>query len=123
MRKLSLVTMVLAMGIASFVSADEAVDGTWEGKVENRRGTLTLTFRFKVDGDKLTGKIETRRGESDISEGKVEGDTISFKQHMSFRDREMTLLYTGKISGDEIKFTREVEGMERKSEFTAKRKE
>jgi hypothetical protein len=115
--------MFLVLTMVPLVGADSNVDGEWEGKVESPRGTRTLTFSFKVEGEKLTGKVKTQMGESEISDGKLDGDTISFKQRMSFRGRGITLLYTGKISGDEIKFTREAEGMGRKSEFTAKRKE
>ena len=40
---------------------------------------------------------------------------------MEFNGNQMKLLYKGKISGDEIKFTRQREGGQRAQEFTAKR--
>ena len=56
-----------------------------------------------------------------ISDGKIDGDDISFTQVMEFNGNQMKLLYKGKVSGDEIKFTRQREGAERSVEFTAKR--
>lgn len=40
---------------------------------------------------------------------------------MSFQGREIIFSYSGTVNGDEIAFKREVEGMGRTSEFTAKR--
>ena len=55
-----------------------------------------------------------------ISDGKIDGDSLSFSQVMEFNGNSVKLIYKGKISGDEIKFTREREGGE-PVEFTAKR--
>ena len=54
--------------------------------------------------------MTTPRGESEISEGKVEGDQISFAVVRSFGENEMKILYKGKVAGDEITFTRERQG-------------
>ena len=80
-----------------------------------------VTFNFKVDGDQLTGTVSGRRGETNITDGKIEGDDISFSQVMEFNGNQMKLMYKGKVAGDEIKFTRQREGGERSQEFTAKR--
>src|SRR6266850_4424 len=65
--------------------------------------------------------ITGQRGEAQISDGKVDGDDISFAQVMEFNGNQVKLLFTGKVAGDEIKFTRQREGGDRKQEFTAKR--
>jgi hypothetical protein len=52
----------------------------------------------------------------------IEGDDISFAQVMEFNGNQVKLLYKGKVSGDEIKFTRQRDGGQgRTAEFTAKR--
>ena len=81
------------------------VTGKWTAEFETPRGVSELEFHFKVEGDQVTGTVATARGESDIQDGKITGDEISFKQVMNF-GREITILYTGKISGDEIEFER-----------------
>ena len=79
-----------------------------------------MTFDFHVDGAALTGKVTSPRGDSDIIDGKMEGDNLSFSQVVSFNGNEMKINYTGKVDGDSIKFTRTV-GERPAVEFTATR--
>ena len=51
-------------------------------------------------------------GDTDISNGKVDGDTVSFDVVREFNGNSMTLHYTGKVAGDEIHFTVAREGGE-----------
>jgi hypothetical protein len=83
--------------------------------------TQEVTFNFKVDGSKLGGTITTPRGETEITDGKIDGDNISFVQVMSFNGNDMKITYKGKVAGDQIQFTRQREGADRSTEFTAKR--
>jgi hypothetical protein len=80
-------------------------------------------FSFKVDGTKLTGTVSDPQGETAISEGKINGDEISFVVVIrSFGGNERKLVYKGKVSLNEITFTREVAGgMRQPQEFIAKR--
>ena len=41
-------------------------------------------------------------------DGKVEGDIVTFVEPLKIQDNEINITYTGKISGNEIKFTRKV---------------
>jgi hypothetical protein len=95
--------------LASAWAAD--VTGKWVAEVQGMQGPSETTFVFKVDGTTLTGTVTTSRGESTISEGKVNGDEISFVVVRQRQDgSEMKMLWKGKVSGDEIKFTREFPG-------------
>jgi hypothetical protein len=49
-------------------------------------------------------------GENPISDGKVEGENISFTVAMSFGGNEMKIKYKGKVSGDEMTLSMEMEG-------------
>jgi hypothetical protein len=44
-------------------------------------------------------------GKSVITDGKVDGDNLSFTISVKFPDNEMQLNYKGKVSGKDIKFT------------------
>lgn len=115
----SVVFILLLAAVAAF-AAD--VSGKWVAQVPGRGGeTREATFTFKVDGNQLTGSVSGRRGDVAISDGKIDGDDISFAQVMEFGGNQVKLLYKGKVSGSEIKFTRQREGGERTVEFTAKR--
>ena len=71
---------------------------------------MEMVFDLKADGDTVTGTISNDfMGESEIQDGKIKDDEVSFKQVME-RGRTLTFTYTGKIKGDEIEFTRAMEG-------------
>ena len=116
---------LLALCVIAAVAADAG--GKWIAQVPGRGGeTQEQVFVFKVEGSTLTGTISTPRGEQAISEGKVSGEEISFVVVRKFQDREMRFLYKGKVSDNEIKFTREMQGGPGgggppPQEFTAKR--
>jgi hypothetical protein len=117
-KKLGLAVLFLALGSVSALAAD--FNGKWSADVTTPRGTQTLIFDFHVDGSTLTGTITTRRGDMDITNGKVDGDNISFDQVMNFNGDERTISYTGKADGDTIKFTRQM-GDRGSTDFVAKR--
>jgi hypothetical protein len=104
-RKALLAVLFLALGSVTVLAAD--FNGKWTADITTPRGTQTYTFDFHVDGTALTGKITGPRGDTDISEGKIDGDNISFAQVVNFNGNEMKIVYTGKADGDAIKFTRQ----------------
>jgi len=114
------VCFVLA-GIAVAYAAE--IDGKWIAQVPGRYGrTRETTFNFKVEADKLTGTVSGRQGDTPFSDGKINGDEISFTVIANPGGSEVKFLYKGKIAGDEIKFTRTREGGDQPAqEFTAKR--
>ncbi|MGH9656950.1 MAG: hypothetical protein ACRD96_00305 [Bryobacteraceae bacterium] len=108
--------MALAL-LSTLVASAADFGGKWTAEVPGRDGAVATTFNFKVDGDKVTGTASSPRGEVQIQDGKVSGDTISFKQ----MGGNATILIEGKMVGSEIKFTRKREGGGQAREFTAKR--
>ena len=97
--------VVLAAAFAATASAAD-IGGTWKGTAQNQGATIERTFVFQVDGNKLTGETTSEMmGKSAITDGKVEGDNISFTITAKFQDNEMKLNYKGKVSGDTIKLT------------------
>lgn len=104
----------IAVSLAAF-GAD--VTGKWTAQIPTRGGqTREATFTFKAEGDKLTGSVTGRQGDTPIAEGKIAGDTITFTRE-SQRGKQS---YTGTVSGDEIKFKVQA-GEGAAQEFTAKR--
>jgi len=103
-------------------AAEAAVAGKWTAQVPGRDGqTRDVTFNFKTAGDKLTGTVSGRQGDTEITDGKVKGDEVSFDVTMTMQGNTAKMTYKGKVAGDEIKFTRQREGSDRTSEFTAHR--
>src|SRR5450759_201727 len=80
------------MAVCAIVALAADASGTWKASVETPNGTMENTFTFKVEGDKLTGTITMgQMGEAPISEGKVDGDNVSFAVVREFNG---CLLYT-----------------------------
>ncbi len=110
--------LLICAGIA--LAADAT--GTWKASIETPNGTIETTFLLKVDGAKITGSMNSEQmGESKISEGKVDGDNISFAVVREFNGNEFRINYKGKVTDTEIKFTGDIPGMDRTFEFTAKK--
>jgi opacity protein-like surface antigen len=108
----------LSLTVAAF-AAD--VTGKWTAEVPGRGGNAqTTTFTFKADGATLTGTVGTQRGDAPISDGKVDGDKISFSQVLSFNGNEIKMAYTGVVKGDNIELTRDA-GRGGPMTFTAKK--
>lgn len=100
--------LILAM---SMTAAGADISGKWIAEQESPQGTQQTTFDFKVNGTSLTGTVAGGRGgDSEISEGKVDGNDITFAVVRTMGENEMKTLYKGVLSGDEIKFTVERQG-------------
>ena len=112
---------VAALLAVSAMAAD--VTGKWVAKVEGKDGQVSeQVFNLKADGATLTGNVTTPRGETAISNGKIDGDAISFTIVRETPNGTMKMLYKGKVSGDELKLHMEREGGQgRARDFTAKR--
>jgi hypothetical protein len=111
MKKLLAATLFFALSTAAALAAD--FNGKWTAEVPSRQGgTTTTTFTLKVDDGKVTGSMSSQMGDTDISNGKADGDNISFDVVRTFNDNKITLTYTGKADGaGGIKFTRTMSGM------------
>jgi hypothetical protein len=117
-----LIVSVALLCLVPALSAD--ISGKWATVIKTQIGEMNYTFDFKVEGEKLTGKAVMSMGnessESALTEGSVKGDAISFVETLKVQGQELKCEYKGKISGDEIRGSRQV-GNYGSEEFVAKR--
>ena len=108
MRQLIFVVAVLMVVALPLRAAD--VSGKWTSTFATDIGEQIYTFDFVVKGTVLTGVAKgNMTGESKISDGKVDGDKISFVENVDFQGMPLKISYTGQMtSADEIKMTRNV---------------
>jgi hypothetical protein len=112
---LAALTLIL---LAQPVQAQVDMTGIWEITTVTQRGERVMTFTFKQDGATLTGHTEFAamgRGggaaaaaaprEISISNGKVEGNQVTFQIVMGMGERSMTQSFTGTVSGDTMEGT------------------
>ena len=117
--------LIAALAMAASAAAPQGsrpkdISGTWKASAEGPNGTMERTFVFKVDGNKLTGETTSSMlGKSTITDGKVDGDNLSFSIKVNFQGNDMVLTYKGKVTGDTMKLTSEFGGQS--IEWNAKR--
>src|SRR5579875_3477494 len=97
--RMAATTAFLVVGLSVAAMQDSAVDGRWEGALMTANGSVTVSYSFKVKGQVLTGTGETPAGSQQVTEGKVNGNQISFKTEINGHVIE----HQGTISGDTIR--------------------
>ncbi|MBN1571299.1 MAG: hypothetical protein JXA73_25920 [Acidobacteria bacterium] len=122
LKRVLLVASVVLLCLAPALAAD--ISGQWATVIKTAIGEMNYTFDFKVEGEKLTGKVMMSMGndssESPLMEGSVKGDEVSFVEMLKVQGQELRCEYKGKISGSEIQGSRQV-GSYGTEEFVAKR--
>lgn len=118
LRNLALLAVAVCGTALSALAAD--VTGTWTSTFSTQIGEQHYTYTLKADGDKLTGTAKNDFGSTEIANGSIKGDDLTFVENIDFNGQKIVITYTGKISGDQIHFTRDVSGFARE-ELTATR--
>jgi hypothetical protein len=114
MKRLFFVVTVLLIATFGLLAAD--VSGKWVAEQPGRNGgpPRQVTFTFKVAGAALSGTVSQagRNGNMDsaISDGKVDGNNISFKVSREMGGDTITIQYTGTVNGDSINLKMNMEG-------------
>ena len=120
--KKQLLLFVLLAAPCIGVAAD--LSGTWKSEFDSQIGRQKYTYTLKQEGDKLTGKanseVNEQKRETELSEGKVEGDKVSFVEMLNFNGNDIRITYKGTVANNEMKFMREV-GTFAKEEIVLKR--
>ncbi len=97
---------MIACALALGVSFAADIDGKWTAQFEGRNGEQTQTLTLKTSDNVLTGTMQGARGRAaEISNGKIDGNNISFTVVREFRDNKFSQEYKGTISGSELKLT------------------
>jgi predicted nucleotidyltransferase len=121
-RKTLVLVLMMAVGLFCAYAAD--VTGKWTAQLDTQVGLQKYTFEFKAEGATLTGSanadIAGTESRSAIQDGKINGNEISFVEMQKYQGQEVKIVYKGTVSGDEIKFKRNVADMI-DEEFVAKR--
>ncbi len=126
--------------VVAFVAMAADITGKWVAEQPGRNGGpgRQITFDLKADGATLTGTMTGgmgggRRGGGgggggapqarEISDGKIDGNNISFTVKVEFNGNTMVTKYEGTLSGDELKLKVNREGRNgpTTTEMTAKR--
>jgi hypothetical protein len=111
---------LMALSAVLLVAADAA--GTWKGSFAFNGDTVSLTFNLKTSGAGVTGTVNGLPTDpTEIKDGKVDGDSITFWSMIDYQGSPVQLVYKGKIAGDQISFTMGTEDGSWSTDIVAKR--
>ena len=100
---------VLACALAASAAWAQDLTGKWTATAVSNNVAVTLDL--KVTGNVVTGAIlNPQSGPAEIKEGKIDGNNISFHVVRTANNATNKILWKGTIAGEEIHFTRSVEG-------------
>jgi hypothetical protein len=122
MRRLSSVMVALVLvPLAALAAGASDISGTWTASFDTQVGKQDYTYTFVVKGSQLTGHAKSENGDTEITEGKVDGSKVSFVENLNYQGMPLRIAYTGTlVSSDVIDFTRDVGG-QAMEKLTAKR--
>ena len=122
LRRSVVFAVLILCSLVLVYSAD--ISGKWTAEFDSQVGLQKYTYEFTVDGTSFKGKASANIAgadmESEIVDGKIDGDKISFTENLDYNGMPLAITYTGTISGDEMNLSRDVAGQGGET-FTAKR--
>jgi enterochelin esterase-like enzyme len=122
-----------AVAAESPPKSEKDPSGTWKWQRNFGERTMDYSLRLALSEGALSGEMATVFSPTDpdrpsttskIEDAKLVGDTISFRVRRERNGREFTIFYRGRLAGDEISGTSEMDfgdGNIRESEWAAKR--
>ena len=120
-RSMALLAVVLAIVFSAVLRAADP-SGRWAATFMTQVGEQVYTYEFIVKGTTVTGTAKgSLTGDGKISDGKIDGDTITFVENTTYMGMPLAFNYTGKMtSADQIELSRTLMDFEAEK-ATAKR--
>jgi hypothetical protein len=101
--------LILASAFLTCAAWAQDLTGKWTATAV--ANNVAVTLDLKISGNVVTGAIiNPNSGTAEIKDGKIEGNKISFHVLRTANDATNKILWQGTIEGEEIHFTRAVEG-------------
>lgn len=94
--------LVLLLLVAPFAFAQSAIDGDWVGSLMG--SSITYTLKAGPDST-LTGSVSGQQGTTEIREGKIDGNKVSFLVDGEWEGQKFVTSYEGVLDGDQLELT------------------
>lgn len=112
----NLITAVAAVSISALATYAANPSGTWTWKRQFQDREIVSTMKLELKDGQLTGTVSGfRGGENAISNAKFENDAVSFDVVVEFNGNSRTQKYHGKLEGNTITGTIQMQGREGQS--------
>lgn len=89
------------IGFGSGNAQTASVAGEWDGAFNTPGGTRPFKIVLEADGEKLTGTAKRSSGDVPIT-GTIKGDAIEFSYTINYGGNDLTMTFSGKVSGDKM---------------------
>ncbi len=87
------------------------VSGRWTADIPGRGGiTNPVMLNLEADGDTVTGTVVGPDGETEIFDGIIDDDTMSFEVVRAFEGNQITQRFEGRVNDDVIRFSVTTDG-------------
>jgi alpha-galactosidase len=95
-------TLVASMFLLGSALCAADLSGTWMQEMAGRGGgqPRRTYYYFNVQGDTFTGRMVSTNGMSEITNGKIDGNAITFDSKNSFQDNPQQM--RGELNGDDL---------------------
>lgn len=77
------------------------IDGSWDCVTKTPLGEQRSVIHFQADGDSFTGTSEGEGGTMELLDGKISGDTVTWKMQL-LKPMKMMLEATATVAGDAL---------------------
>jgi hypothetical protein len=77
------------------------IDGSWDTLVKSPMGDQKATMTIQSAGDSFTGTFNGGMGSSEVKNGKIDGDTLTWAMDITV-PMPMTLTGEAKVEGDTL---------------------
>jgi hypothetical protein len=93
-RKLMLAALAFFVAAGYALAAD--ITGKWTASFDSQVGQQNYTYEFQVKGSEITGTAKSANGETKITDGKVDGDTVKFVENLDFQGMPLRIEYSAR---------------------------
>jgi opacity protein-like surface antigen len=110
----------LLLVLATLLYSADAT-GKWKGSIDAGGETRELNFDLKASGATVTGAFIAEGQSSQIQDGKIQGDTVSFWVTSQYQGQAIKLVFKGQVLESEIHFTMGLDDGSWSTDFVAKK--
>jgi hypothetical protein len=86
------------------------ITGTWNLTVDSPQGEVPVTAQLRQDGETITGTLTSPFGQSSVSSGSISNGNMRFTVVVDVQGTQITVVFSGKVEGNRISGTVDVEG-------------
>jgi hypothetical protein len=104
MKRLLIGLALMLLAVAVLPAAD--ITGTWKGAFDFQGNQVPISLQLKSDAGVVTGMINGLPTDpAEIKDGKIKEDQVTFWVSVDYQGTTYKVVYSGKVTGDEIHFS------------------